>query len=191
MLIAAILLTFTKGFVAAVIPVILIGYYLNSKNILSVTALSLVLVSLGTFFILNMAMFVGDKTESDLVRAVTAGQVIDAVTIKSALMGHGFGQGVPERPVHMETSLLEIFHKQGLIGLFFWFAFIYFIIYYYRQSCNYHNDKIALPFMLSSVFVYLQSITNPYMNNPIGMSFLLISIIVLRLLSLPDGQVEP
>jgi hypothetical protein len=37
----------------------------------------------------------------------------------------------------------------------------------------------AYPFVLSVVFVILQSTTNPFMNNPIGLTMILITIVVL------------
>ncbi len=41
----------------------------------------------------------------------------------------------------------------------------------------------ALPFFLGAVYVYLESATNPFLTNPIGMSMVLISLVVLRLLA--------
>ena len=38
--------------------------------------------------------------------------------------------------------------------------------------------------MLSSLIVFIESAFNPYMNNPIGMSMLLISIAVLKVLGI-------
>jgi O-antigen ligase len=82
--------------------------------------------------------------------------------------------------VHMEISFLEIFHKQGLLGVFFWITIFVCICYsFYKADLN-GNRKLALPFLLSTIFIYLQTMTNPYLNNPIGMSVVIISLIVLK-----------
>jgi hypothetical protein len=119
----------------------------------------------------------GDKSDSDRIRIVNFYEVIDRVNPASLLIGHGFGYGVPSRPIHMEISYLEIFHKQGLIGLLFWLIlFFYIIIQYFKININY--KYIAMPFLLSVIFIYLQSLTNPFMNNPIGLTMILLTIVV-------------
>lgn len=181
----AILLTMTKGFIFGLILVILIALSLKSRKFLLLvfTIISLVLVPRITG-IYNEVL--GDKSESDNVRMVVLNQVIEDVNVKSLLIGHGLGYGVRERPVHMEVSLLEIFHKQGLIGVAFWILILFQIIYFYRRSRFTNKQEIAFPFLLSSLFIYLESLTNPFMNNPIGMSFLLISLVALKHLSKDD-----
>lgn len=120
----------------------------------------------------------GDKSDSDIVRYTQINQVTSAINPVSFLIGHGFGIGVPIREVHMELSFLEIFHKQGLLGLCFWFGiFIHIFIMYFNIKDKKYKE-IALPFLLSVVFVILQSTTNPYMNNPIGLTMILITIVV-------------
>ena len=186
LLVPAILLTFTKGFVVALIPTILIGYYILSKKWVAVAAVALILTAAAVFLFLNWFQVLGDKSESDMLRIVTAQQVAEATTVPSVLVGQGFGQGVYERPMHMETSLLEVFHKQGVPGVAFWIMLLGCIVRYYCLAASRHNQRIALPFALSAFFIYGQSISNPFMNNPIGMSFLLISLVTLRVLSTSD-----
>lgn len=191
LLVSAILLTFTKGFVVALIPAILIGYYILSKNRLAVAAMALILTTAAMFLFINWSQVLGDKSESDILRIVTAHQVAEAATVPSVFVGQGFGQGVPERPMHMETSFVEVFHKQGIPGVAFWIVLLGCIVRYYRLAVRRHNQRIALPFVLSAFFIYGQSISNPFMNNPIGMSFLLISLVTLRVLSTSDQREAP
>ena len=125
-----------------------------------------------------MFEILGDKSDSDSVRYTQMDQVISSVNPISLIIGHGFGVGVPIRKIHMELSFLEIFHKQGIIGLIFWFGlFIHIFIMYINIKIKKYKD-IALPFLLSVIFVLLQSTTNPYMNNPIGLTMILITIVV-------------
>lgn len=123
------------------------------------------------------------RESGDELRIQTIYQVIDRITPLSFFIGHGFGNGVPIREVHMEMSYLEIFHKQGIFGLLFWIYFLYSIYRYYKKVDNRYKD-IAGAFFIGAILIYVQSLFNPYMNNPIGMSALLLSYFSCRRLSL-------
>nr|WP_315162588.1 hypothetical protein [uncultured Flavobacterium sp.] len=174
----SILLTLTRGFI---LFTILIGFYyiffINKNAVLKICVLIIGVISMIgiPFFIESL----GDKSGSDGARFIQISQVISSINPVSFFIGHGFGIGVPIRPRGMELSLLEIFHKQGLLGLCFWFGLFFYIYYNYYNIKNKEYKKIALPFLLSVVFIVLQSGTNPYMNNPIGLSMILISVVVL------------
>ncbi len=118
----------------------------------------------------------GDRNYSDNGRVIQAREVWQRVSVSSTLIGHGFGAGTPSRPIHMEVSYLEIFHKQGLIGLIFWTAFGGMILINYRQA---PSSPIAHALFYSSLFIFIESLTNQYINNPIGMSMLLLSLVSL------------
>jgi hypothetical protein len=118
----------------------------------------------------------GDRGYSDTGRLEQIKEVAERISFSAALIGHGFGAGIPSRPVHMEISYLEIFHKQGLVGLSFWLILGVVIFHKYgklRQTTR--GDA----FFYTAVFVCLQSFTNQYLNNPIGMSMVLLSLVCL------------
>ena len=56
----------------------------------------------------------GDRSQSDAGRIAQIKEVISMTSVLSSFIGNGFGIGIPSRPVHMEISYLEIFHKQGI-----------------------------------------------------------------------------
>jgi len=118
----------------------------------------------------------GDRNYSDNGRVTQAWEVWNGVSFSSALIGHGFGAGTPSRPIHMEISYLEIFHKQGLMGILFWTAFAGIIFVSYRQA---PSSPSANAFFYSSLFIFIESLTNQYINNPIGLSMLLLSLVCL------------
>ena len=93
-----------------------------------------------------------------------------------------------DRPIHMEITYLEVFHKQGVLGLLFWLMLFAIIVQMYYRACRNGYRKIALPFFLSALFVFILTTTNPYLNNPIGMSMVLISIAVLNVLGKANPQ---
>jgi len=97
------------------------------------------------------------------------------------VVGKGLGIGVPIRPVHMELTYLEIFFKQGLLGLSFWLFILLYCIYKFKLAFKNNIDlQNILPWLTGVFIVYLQSITNPLLVNSIGMSFIIIAMIILR-----------
>jgi hypothetical protein len=116
----------------------------------------------------------GDRAYSDSGRVTQIKEVLMSADLKSVLVGHGFGIGTHSRPVHMEISYAEIFHKQGLLGLSFW-GFLFVKLFQRFRACGHtHTSQILF---LMAIFVFLQSTTNQYMNNPIGMSVILFSFV--------------
>ena len=121
--------------------------------------------------------------QSDIIRKKQFHQVLERVNFESALVGHGFGIGVPIRPVHMEVAYLEIFHKQGLVGIAFWVFIFVWIGFKYIRVRNHRESALATVFTMGSCFVFVQSITNQYLNNPIGMTMILLAIVALIVFS--------
>ncbi len=184
----SIVLTLTRGFILFTTLIAVYYVFFINKNILvkiSTSLIGLLLMIALPFFMESL----GDKSGSDSLRFVQINQVLSDVNLISFFVGHGFGIGVPVRPRGMEISFLEIFHKQGLLGLAFWFSIFTYIFLMYYNIKNKEYRKIAIPFLLSVVFIILQSGTNPYMNNPIGLSMILITIVVFsRLLELQKNK---
>ena len=182
----ATVLTFTRGFLLAIGLTIFIYLFVfserNIKTFLHIVVLCVVVLLVAPQYIDVYTNLLGDKSTSDMVRIITGQQVCQSVTPLSIFIGHGFGIGVPERIVHMEVSYLEIFHKQGLVGVSFWVIILCVLIRGYSKATLNGNRNIALPFLLSSFFIYMQTLTNPFLNNPIGMSMILISIAVFNVL---------
>jgi hypothetical protein len=178
LLFVSILLTFTRGFIIFTSLIAIYYIFFINKNQISKFLWFLVIIS-SVFYLGNMMLeSIGDRSSSDITRYVQLDQVVSKINILSLFVGHGLGVGTEERPVHMENSFLEIFHKQGILGLFFWFSLLFYIFFMYVKIKNKKFKKTALPFMLCTVFVFLQSLTNPFINNPIGLTMVLISFVV-------------
>lgn len=175
-LFVAILLTFTRGFLLALFVAFLFFYTLDLRNKKSVL-LMVFIVMVGIVLAPFIVELFGNRAESDSIRFIQIYQVLEAITPLSFFIGHGFGIGVPIREMHMEIAYLEIFHKQGILGLLFWFAILSLIVRTYKKINN--KSYIVKSFLVSAFFVYLQSATNPFLNNPIGMTVVLLSLTVL------------
>jgi len=145
---------------------------------LGAVLLVLAATSLPFLFVLS-----GDKSWSDTQRLNTLSQVSERITPLSTIVGHGFGVGVPEKPEHMEIIYLEIFHKQGAIGLLWWTALIVALTLRFRQAMRNHGERLAYPLFLSAIVILVESGTNPFLNNPVGMYPFLISFVGLGVLA--------
>lgn len=181
LLFIAILLTFTRGFLLALILSLIfisIIEFKKRKSFFIMLSIFLGTVILVPFYV----NIIGERDISDSFRILQIQEVFDRVTMISFFIGHGYGIGVPIRPNGMEITFLEIFHKQGVLGLFLWIGFFFYLIYNYLNIRNLAYKKIFKPFLVSTFFVYFQSLTNPYLTNPIGMSMVLLTFCVLILI---------
>ncbi|MCT7569962.1 O-antigen ligase family protein [Aliarcobacter butzleri] len=178
LLFISIVLTFTRGFLLALILSFVFISIIEFKQKKSFYILLTIFIGLAILlpFYVNI---IGERDVSDSIRILQIKEVFDSITISSFFIGHGYGIGVPTRPNGMEITFLEIFHKQGILGLFLWIGFLFYMIFNYLNIRNLAYKKMFKPFLVSTFFVYFQSLTNPYLNNPIGMSMVLLAFSVL------------
>ncbi len=186
---ATLVLTFTRGFIVALV-ITYSAYYLltrlhSYKTILVIT-FSIILI--GGILIYFSFYEIGDKDLSNYFRIAQTKQVMERITPFTLIWGHGFGIGVPAKPIHMEITYLEIFHKQGIIGLFFYAYLFVLISNAFNRAVRNGNGYWAKPLFLAAMFVFAQSITNPFINNPIGMSMVLLSLVSLNVLAKDDSR---
>lgn len=213
----AILLTFTRGFILALCLTYAGYFFLNHHYIKATifTTLAICIIAYGQAAISYTSQAIdiarsttktysmsdsngppveqqyipkknllGNRDFSDSGRLQQITEVIERITPLSFFMGHGFGNGVPSRPVHMEISYLEIFHKQGLLGLAFWGYIFFMLLQKYRNT---PLSPMRDAFFCGALFVFFQSLTNQYINNPIGLSMVLVTLTCLD--RLDDKQI--
>ncbi len=137
----------------------------------------------GALLLPRLFLLAGNRGESNREREVTINQVYDRTSALTVFVGNGFGVGVPERPEHMEIAPLEIFYKQGLVGLCWWGVFCGYVIVSFRNALRSEHPDLAYAFFLSFVFIAIESCTNPFINNPIGMTFVVLALTCLNVLS--------
>ncbi len=184
-LLAAIFFTLTRGFYIMAFCALLFSYYKRHKvkigNILALFLLVGAILGIASYAGV-FDLFEGRSAESDSIRFLQIEQVFERMNLFSFLVGHGFGYGVPVREIHMEIAYLEILHKQGLLGLIFWFTLIY-EIYKENRYAKREYKEVSDTYAIGALVIYIQSMFNPYLNNPIGMSFIIIAYCVCRKLS--------
>ena len=99
---------------------------------------------------------------------------------KNLIFGIGYGSEVAGRTDGLEMSFLDILVEQGMIGLAIW-CFLFLIIYLNYYSAYKKGQKLStIDISLLSAFMGVLLLTNinPYINNPIGIIFFLIMLVV-------------
>lgn len=96
------------------------------------------------------------------------------------IFGTGYGGEIAGRLGGIETSMLDIWVEQGIIGLAIWLilCFLVFYNYYiaYKKGASLETSEIAL--MAGFTGMILLTNINPFINNPIGISFFVIILIL-------------
>jgi len=119
-----------------------------------------------------------NRQYSMMERFVQIDEVVQRIGPSSIVLGHGFGIGTPLKPVHMEISYLEIFHKQGLTGLMMWgilFAALW--IQFRRSTVMPIVERGLSTALLHSFFlIFALSFFNPFINSPMGLAVLSLGI---------------
>lgn len=167
----AVLLTFQRGFVLGLIVSFLVYFFVNAKSFYKkLILLFIVIAVIYAYYTIFSLVVVRDLAGSDSIRYENLNQVINNVNIFSFFFGHGFGIGVPIRPTHFENVFLEIFHKQGLIGLVLNAFILYPIVYSLKyNTADSESHKIVTIFSYSSLSFLIISLTNPFYQNPLGL----------------------
>ena len=181
LLVASVILTFTRGLLVALMMTYVFYLIFIRKSALKLILLAFLLtVIIGLLWEFIYARM--DRSYSDSMRIRQFEEVIKEVNPASALIGHGFGIGVPSRPERMEIVYLEVFHKQGVMGLLFWALVILLNWLLYHRAAKNNHPQLSVPFLLAVVLIYLESFTNPYLNNPIGLAMISVSLVCLNVL---------
>ena len=183
-LVTVALMSATRGLLLAMAAVAVVHTTIVRRNWLLVSVQAVVFVSAIVIFSGDYSTVTGNRDESDAARVLQAREVSEAMTPLSLITGHGFGNGIDSRPIRMELTYFEILHKQGIIGLIFWACVGMSVVQHYRRASATVNGSEAAPYLLAVVVVYVQSLTNPFLNNPIGINIVIISMASLRVLAL-------
>lgn len=117
--------------------------------------------------------------------------ILSNIDLSTLLFGQGFGSLINDRQ-NIENTFLWALWKLGVFGVLFWFVPLLVCSFYYYKIRSTVKSKVAAAYYFGVVLIYLQTATNPYLNNPIGLSYVIISIFTLRTLhiTLKKGMLE-
>jgi hypothetical protein len=189
--VTAIVLTFTRGFYVATVLSLICGiFFIDNLKCRFMAMLICAFLFLGFLSLPFINDFQNSRRESDSVRTETFREVLDDTSILTLLVGHGFGAGVDVRPVRMENTYLEIFYKQGLVVLITIFVFCTWLLKKLIATYRVSKNRLIIPFILSLIYLLIQTATNPFLNNPIGMLHFFICTSALKVFEREQGYVR-
>lgn len=185
----AIALILSRGLILSLTVTILIASLLIKKNNLPTLFFMFFISSLISLYFLNRdpdstitdLLLLWDKSSSVRIDDMT--YMIKNLDLVTFFIGSGFGPLINDRQAIENTYLWAIW-RIGFLGFLFWLIPLYSCIRYFiripRSSPNYLE---GLSYLMGTIFIYINTATNPYLNNPIGLSFVILSVFSLRLLS--------
>lgn len=194
LILSALILTLTRGFILALGLTAMLMFLLKGrwKWLVSMLIFLVVLVLAAA----NIGRSAGDEAlgargDADAQRLGDLRYMAEEVTPRTLLIGEGFGTLINER-MNIETSYLWIVWKAGLPSLIFWLAPLAICQgAFARIRRRSRSQPLATAYMFGVIFVYVQTATNPYLNNPIGLSFVLIAMFALRRLAREERAARP
>jgi hypothetical protein len=114
--------------------------------------------------------------------------LLENTSLTTWLYGEGTGSLINGRPF-IENTFLWALWKEGVVGVLFWLLPMLLCLHFYLRIPNRREHRVASAYFFGMVLVYAETLTNPYLNNPIGLSFAIISIFSLRTLA-AQSQVD-
>lgn len=108
--------------------------------------------------------------------------------LQEVLFGQGFGATILGRQA-VEIAYANVLYKQGMMGIVFWFLPIGYLVWQMRDIRHPEMRAFAMPYFMSAAFVYVVSLTNPFLTNPIGMSVVMIAMIAIRVIRQSSNSV--
>ena len=100
---------------------------------------------------------------------------------QSVLFGQGLGTPILGREA-IEIAYANVFIKQGMVGIIFWLLPAFYLVWLMRSNHDSGFRTLAMPYFMSAALVYVVSLTNPFLTNPIGMSVVMIAMVAVRVI---------
>jgi hypothetical protein len=181
----AMVLTFTRGFVISASASILLLLFVQGRWRTAIPAL--LATAVAAFFVWFYQ--ISDQTDVAALQAISTNQRIEDMTYMiyhvkptTLIFGEGLGSLIDDRYA-IENTYLSVLWKLGAAGLLFWMLPLGLCAYYYTRIPDWRTNALANAYMFGTVLVYVQSLTNPFLNNPIGLGFVMLAIFSLRTLA--------
>ncbi|MDP3075376.1 hypothetical protein [Bradyrhizobium sp.] len=128
----------------------------------------------------------GIQRPTDSYRTEDIKFVARELDFSMATIGRGLGSPIRGRE-RIEITYLEIFYKQGILGLAVWLALFLYILHLYLATPRQVKD-VALAYFLAALFVFVATASNTFLTGSIGMGVVFISTASLLVLSREDPR---
>ena len=189
----ALVLTLTRGFILSTSAAILMLLAVQRRKAALLVGLVLVAAAVGMVWYYFPSLVEGltsARSISNQQRLDDMDFIMNHVSLKTVLLGEGFGSLIDGR-IQIENTFLWVVWKLGVVGLAFWLAPLVLCVVYFLGGKKSHENPLACAFLFGTVLIYIQTLSNPYLNNPIGLSFVIVSVFALRTLCKAEGQDSP
>ena len=194
MLLLAIAFTMTRGMWLAVFMVLAAWAFFCTADRLKGMVLAAGLLLAGVAGVVLISETLPSAVQSNAIRlndlnaiAIAIPEAKSEVNAMTLLFGHGFGTGFLGREI-IEITYVNVFIKQGLIGIVFWLLPAVYLAWQLRLIRDVALRSLAMPYVMAAALVYVVSLTNPFLTNPIGMAVVLIAIVAVRVVRLSGGS---
>lgn len=182
---AALVLTLTRGFIISSGVAVIALLFCQGRWRSAVVAVWLALLAGFFVFIYFPSTGGGLATARDIStsqRIEDWNYMVHHATSWTFVFGEGFGSLINDR-YNIENSFLWVVWKLGLVGLIFWLFPFFLCFHYYLLVPDRRDNRLANAYFFGVMLVYVQTVTNPYLTNPIGLSFVMLGILSLRRLA--------
>ncbi len=183
---SALIMTLTRGFLISTFAAMLL-MLISLKSWSKLASITITIL-----MALIIYIYITDITATDMVtsREISNNQriedmsyIIQNIDASTLIFGSGLGSTINNR-MNIENTFLWALWKLGFLGFIFWISpLIAGIKYFLIAKKNQAHYMIAHAYFYGLILIYIQTLSNPYLNNPIGLSFVIISIFSLRLLA--------
>jgi hypothetical protein len=188
LVVAALAMTLTRGFVLSTSFAALA--MLVAQRRWRPLSVAMVAVGCAAFFVWGYLpsqeeTLDASRDESNNQRIADFAFVMRNLKVSTLLMGEGLGALINGR-LNIENTFLWAIWRLGIAGFLFWLTpFVMCLNYFSRIGRHHPHFPLACAYFFSTLLVYLQTMANPYLNNPIGLSFVLVAVFSLRSLAQP------
>lgn len=192
LLLLAIALTMTRGMWLSVFMVLAAWAFFCAADRLKGAALAAGLLLVGVMGVVWINETLPSVAYSNAIR-MTDLKTLAATTAdmmghwQAVLFGRGFGAAVVGREA-IEITYVNVFYKQGIVGIIFWFLPAVYLAWRMRAIRDTALRALAMPYFMAAAFVYVVSLTNPFLTNPIGMSVVLVAMVAVRVIGLSSSS---
>lgn len=185
LVVTALVATLTRGFIISTSVAVLLMLTLQGRKVTLGFGLAAVLLA-GFIMWVYLPSFddslLSTRATSNQARLDDMAFIADRLTLRTVLLGEGFGSLINGR-VLIENTYLWAWWKLGVAGVLFWLTPLLICTYFFISIPNFRRDGLACAFYFGAILVYVQTGSNPYLNNPIGLSYIMIAIFSLRTLA--------
>lgn len=178
----ALVLTLTRGFLfAASIAIVLMITSQRRWRLLFLVVSCVVVASVFVFvyFPSTDSLLEANRLNSSNQRLEDMSFIFTNIDPLILLFGDGYGSLINGR-LEIENTYLFLLWKLGIFGLLFWLIPLAVCTFYYLKIREVARSNLAAAYYFGVILIYIQTATNPYLDNPIGLSYVIISIFSLR-----------